>query len=108
MKTIIKTIISAVALSSSIAMAQSYSQAVAKQSRCQLMGRLYQESHEHGTINGKTITDYSNMHDAATDERTKKYAVAMVVIFSSAPQGKRFATPQDAYMAGWAECMDGR
>ena len=48
------------------------------------------------------------MHDAATDERTKKYAVAMVVIFSSAPQGKRFATPQDAYMAGWAECMDGR
>ena len=108
MKTIIKTIVAAVALSSSLAMAQSYSQSVAKLSRCQLMGRLYQESHEHGTINGKTIKEYSDMRGATDDERIKKYAVAMVVIFSSAPQGKRFSTPQDAYMAGWAECMDGR
>ena len=106
MKTIIKTIIAAVALTSSLAMAQSYSQSVAKQSRCQAIGDLWAESWESDTVLGKKLKQYSKDHQAGKIDQETMNFVMMIFIYS--PHREKFRSAQDAYMAGWAECMDGR
>lgn len=86
--------------------AQGYSAAVAKQSRCSAVGALWQEHHEHGTIRGKTVKEYTAA--AATGTASHAVVVSYIIIAASAPHGQKYNTPQDAYMAGWAECMDGK
>lgn len=107
MKKLIASVIVAVAaLVPTVSQAQSYSAAVAKQSRCSAVGALWQEHHERGTIRGKTVKEYTAA--AAAGTASHAVVVSYIIIAASAPHGQKYNTPQDAYMAGWADCMDGK
>ena len=107
MKTIIKTIIAAVALTSSLAMAQSYSEAVRKQRFCANVGHGWAEVWEHDTLGGKTVKQMSQDEEAGKLDHESFMALHMLYIKASV-RTKGMRSAHDAYMAGWAECMDGR
>ena len=103
-----RSLIAAVALvltaSSSIAQ-PTYSEIVEKQKLCELTGELWQESFEKGTVLGKPMTHYANERQQGKLTHDQFFHFAM--IFVSAPHNnEKFRTGRDAYMAGWAECMD--
>ena len=107
MKTILKTIIAAVALTSSLAMAQSYSEAVRKQRFCSNVGNGWAEVWEYDTLGYKTVKQMSQDKEAGKLDHESFMALYMLYLKASV-RTKGMKSAQDAYMAGWAECMDGR
>lgn len=86
------------------AAAQSYRDVVRKQQRCELEGEMWRESFEKDTVFGKPLKQHSAEHQAGSIE--DKVFQTILMVFISAPHKEKFRTPKDAYMAGWAECMD--
>ena len=105
MKTILKTIIAAVALSSSLAMAQSYSEAVRKQRFCSNVGHGWAEVWEYDTLGDKTVKQMSQDKEAGKLDHESFMALYMLYLKASV-RTKGMRSAHDAYMAGWANCMD--
>lgn len=107
MKKLIASVIVAIAtLVPAVSQAQSYSAAVEKQSRCAAIGELWQESYERDTVLGKPLKHYSKAQEAG--KITMDTMMFITMIFIHAPHGEKFRNGREAYMAGWADCMDGR
>ena len=88
------------------AFAQStYSQAVEQQQRCSMYGEMWQEVKTSNTIGGKPLEYYSKEHRAGRIEESVFMKIVMTFIYA---RSDSLRTPQDAYMKGWAECMDGK
>lgn len=103
----IKILAAVLVLTSSLAMAQSYSQSVAKQRMCSNVGNGWAEVWEYDTLGGKTVGRMSQ--DLAEGKMEKESFMALNMLFIRASVKKpKFNSAHDAYMAGWAECMDGR
>ena len=81
----------------------SYSEIVDQQRFCEQTGELWREVKESDTIMGKPLKKWSAEHQAGkyTDDQFNHFT--MIFIHASS---ERFRNGHDAYMAGWARCMD--
>ncbi len=96
----------ALALAASSAYGQgSYSQLVDKQRLCSMTGHGWAEVWEHDTLGGKTVKQMSKEKEAGKLDEKSFMALYMLHVYASS-QKHRFSSAHDAYMAGWARCMD--
>lgn len=87
------------------AMAQrSYSEAAELQRRCRTYGEMAREVKISNTIGGKPLQYYSQEHEAG--RITQPVLMEIVMTFISISSDDTLRTPDDAYMKGWAACMD--
>lgn len=108
MKKLIASVIVAVAtLVPAVSQAQSYSQLVAKQRMCANVGSGWSEVWEHGTLGGKTVGRMSQDLEEGKLDKESFMALYMLHLRASV-QKPKFSSSHDAYMAGLADCMDGR
>lgn len=81
----------------------SYSQIVDQQRRCEMHGEMWREIKAKDTVGGKPLKYYSKEHTAGRIEDAVFNEIMMAFIYASSDS---LRTPRDAYMKGWAECMD--
>ncbi len=104
MKKIFAVGVVALALAASSAYGQSsYSQIAEKQSKCSFVGEIWEESYTKDKILGKTVYQYIKERDAG--KISEEHMLYLTGIFMMA-KPIAYRTPKDAYMAGWAKCMD--
>lgn len=83
---------------------QSYTEAVDKQRKCSMYGEMWQEVKASNTIARKPLKDYAQEVESGRITQQGLEEVAFAFISVRADQTLR--TPEDAYMKGWAYCMD--
>lgn len=81
----------------------SYSEIVDQQRFCEQTGELWREVKESDTIMGKPLKKWSAEHQAGKYTNDQFNHFMMIFIYASSD---RFRNGHDAYMAGWAQCMD--
>lgn len=97
-------VMAAIAISDASAQAQpSYSEIVDTQRFCEQTGELWREVKESDTIMGKPLKKWSAEHQAGKYTQSQFDHFMMIFIYA---KSERFRNGNDAYMAGWAKCMD--
>lgn len=88
----------------SAAAQQRYSEAVDKQRKCSMYGEMWREVKTSDTIAGKPLKDYAQ--EVESGRITSKGLEEVAFAFISVRADRALRTPEDAYMKGWAYCMD--
>lgn len=99
-----KKLFVALAIVATAAQAQTYSFEVKKQQVCSTQGRNWQDVNDTGKLRGISKEYYKEMFTKGKlSEGTYNFVMDN---FKNVPERDHFPTSHDAYMAGWAACMD--